>query len=758
MRSALIAQGLALATLMMLMPACTSRLAGPESIPTPGNLPESLSIRQIDGMGNPLQDADSRLRISDSGVITVTASHPDSSLFIEVAAKDPAPGLPQLSLSAGLADSAILLVQPLSVDRLQVGLSMIGETNLPLDQPLLVISATGSASPPQRMASVTPNSPVVNLAFSPAVANRLEWTYYNNGDYDQNGQVTIGDITPLGLHFGKKVSSPNWNVAKVADGDLNGENNVSDLTPIGINFGSSVQSFAIYDSASEGGPFAAFPGGSVSFASASQPPGGGPIPFQMDLQSPTYKNYFMLRVHDGISEALQNSNVVQYEPANQPPVIVASHDALPLNPPGALVNFDASGSSDPDGSITAYHWDYEGDGNFIDGGLSTAKFHYYSKAGSFTPVIRAYDNGGAFSESAFDPIVIGLGITQIIPIDNSGNVLNGISAAYNGNDQHVVSWSVESGGNYSVAQSRSTSSAALNFTAPSLGGLYSEPFLHFSLLLTPGEFGFYYHTVSLGDLRLSLDPTRTGDSYTIGALVQAADLQYDFGKWVSAALVDNDFAAVYAASEPGGGYGKIRFTGKNAGMFNRTISTTAGYKPSLAVVSGNPACCFTTIISDTNHQLQYNRSSDGTGNIWPGAIVVVSGEDVETAQHCMISGFDVVVIVYWSDTDDALRAVASLDKGNVWGSPVTIDVNCDTDDRYVVKVVNGFICVAYARGSEIRICYQSDFLQNVWNAPITAHDTQGLPGRLELLDRQDWPMVYYVDQTNGNLNALHFGP
>jgi PKD repeat protein len=77
-------------------------------------------------------------------------------------------------------------------------------------------------------------------------------------------------------------------------------------------------------------------------------------------------------------------------PANQPPVAAASANPVsgtaPLN-----VAFSAAGSSDPDGSIVAYSW------NFGDGGAGTgaSASHTYTAAGTYTAVLTVTDNGGA---------------------------------------------------------------------------------------------------------------------------------------------------------------------------------------------------------------------------------------------------------------------------------------------------------------------------------------------------------------------------
>ncbi|MCB1222244.1 hypothetical protein KDL30_16410, partial [bacterium] len=74
------------------------------------------------------------------------------------------------------------------------------------------------------------------------------WYYMNPGDYDQNGEVNISDLTPLAIHFGK--SSPGGfdltRVESVVDGDGNGEINIADVSPIGANFGNSVTDYELY--------------------------------------------------------------------------------------------------------------------------------------------------------------------------------------------------------------------------------------------------------------------------------------------------------------------------------------------------------------------------------------------------------------------------------------------------------------------------------------------------------------------------------
>ncbi|MBN2081449.1 hypothetical protein JW859_04485 [bacterium] len=71
------------------------------------------------------------------------------------------------------------------------------------------------------------------------------WTYRNAGDYNQDGMVTVNDITPVGVHFGKGADAADWQVAQVADGNRDGLITVSDITPIGQNFQATVTGYVL---------------------------------------------------------------------------------------------------------------------------------------------------------------------------------------------------------------------------------------------------------------------------------------------------------------------------------------------------------------------------------------------------------------------------------------------------------------------------------------------------------------------------------
>jgi glucose/arabinose dehydrogenase len=102
--------------------------------------------------------------------------------------------------------------------------------------------------------------------------------------------------------------------------------------------------------------------------------------------------------------------------ANQPPVAVAT--ANPTSGDiGMTVNFDGSGSSDPNGDPLSYEWDLDGDGAFDDS-TAVRPSWTYSTAGNYRVSLRVSDGRGGTATAA---ITIGVGrpnVTISAPTDS----------------------------------------------------------------------------------------------------------------------------------------------------------------------------------------------------------------------------------------------------------------------------------------------------------------------------------------------------
>jgi len=254
------------------------------------------------------------------------------------------------------------------------------------------------------------------LFYYPANA-MLSWGYSCLGDYDQNGEVNIADLTPLAQHLGEVSAggpgtpfSPS-SLGGVVDGDGNGEINIGDVTPLGMNFGARVAGYRVYSSeradAHPGEPDAPNGPGTSWLAAVALDVSTKPTARrQLSLQvSPTPTlQYYWVRPYDGALDGAASNDVEVVIPPNQPPVAA-------LTPTGgtatlAHVVWDASASRDPEGPIVRYEWDFDNDGVYEYDATAAAREpggetidpahqdYYYYDPGTFNVSVRVTDGGG----------------------------------------------------------------------------------------------------------------------------------------------------------------------------------------------------------------------------------------------------------------------------------------------------------------------------------------------------------------------------
>ncbi len=91
--------------------------------------------------------------------------------------------------------------------------------------------------------------------------------------------------------------------------------------------------------------------------------------------------------------------------ANNPPVAQANgpYNAM-LGKGQAFVTLDAAGSSDSDGTIIKYEWDF-GDGSAVGTGQSVT--HGYTSTGTYTVTLTVTDNCGETSQSTAEVAIVG---------------------------------------------------------------------------------------------------------------------------------------------------------------------------------------------------------------------------------------------------------------------------------------------------------------------------------------------------------------
>ncbi|NVK88313.1 MAG: S8 family serine peptidase [Gammaproteobacteria bacterium] len=130
---------------------------------------------------------------------------------------------------------------------------------------------------------------------------------------------------------------------------------------------------------------------------------------------------------------------------NLPPLSQFSVDCI-----GLSCDFDGSSSSDSDGSITSYAWDF-GDGNSANGMIQN---HNYTNAGDYTVTLTVTDDGGA-SHSSSQTITV---------VDDSSGGVEAAASGYKIRGRHHIdlTWSGAAGTSVDIFQNGSLLTTTAN--------------------------------------------------------------------------------------------------------------------------------------------------------------------------------------------------------------------------------------------------------------------------------------------------------
>ena len=154
-------------------------------------------------------------------------------------------------------------------------------------------------------------------------------------------------------------------------------------------------------------------------------------------------------------------------PADSPPV--ASFSVSTSAPrQGQLIEFDASSSSDPDGEIVSYEWDYDGNGS-VDGNGQIVS-HVYPQAGRYIASLRVINNS-RLSDAVSHTMVVQPQIEPVAAFTFSpDNQLDGQPVSFNATtssdaDGTITNyqWDMDDDGNYD------STGIAVNYTYPAPG-------------------------------------------------------------------------------------------------------------------------------------------------------------------------------------------------------------------------------------------------------------------------------------------------
>lgn len=114
----------------------------------------------------------------------------------------------------------------------------------------------------------------------------------------------------------------------------------------------------------------------------------------MDLEFGPDGSLYVLDYGDGFFRANPDAGLyrIDYTPGNKAPTARISAEPISSSSAPLTVEFDGSGSTDPEGGALTYEWDFTGDGTFDATGVEAS--HTYTTLGKYTVRLRVTDAQG----------------------------------------------------------------------------------------------------------------------------------------------------------------------------------------------------------------------------------------------------------------------------------------------------------------------------------------------------------------------------
>jgi PKD repeat protein len=139
--------------------------------------------------------------------------------------------------------------------------------------------------------------------------------------------------------------------------------------------------------------------------------------------------------------------------------------AFTMNPTAALttqsVTFDASSSSDTQGTITDYRWDLDGSGKYATGGGGSATLtHAFSAPGTYTVGLETFDNAGQ-SAKVLHTITVSEPPPDTTPPSGGALTVNGVAASAGGSSSFSGSGSFTIGARTDYTETQSLTQSGL---------------------------------------------------------------------------------------------------------------------------------------------------------------------------------------------------------------------------------------------------------------------------------------------------------
>lgn len=123
----------------------------------------------------------------------------------------------------------------------------------------------------------------------------ITWHYRNAGDYNQDGEVNISDITPIAMNYGRTLlTGDETSALSVVDGDGNDSIGITDVTPLAANFLAQVDEYSL-----EGSPENMEAFDRITTIGFNEGTGAGRLLYTLVIDPGTWE-YFRVRPLDAV--------------------------------------------------------------------------------------------------------------------------------------------------------------------------------------------------------------------------------------------------------------------------------------------------------------------------------------------------------------------------------------------------------------------------------------------------------------------------
>jgi PKD repeat protein len=589
----------------------------------------------------------------------------------------------------------------------------------------------------------------------------FSWTERMLGDFNQDSLVGVSDLTPIGQRYDETVDyddpaahdglaywptgdpdnggAANWRLARV-DGNDDGLIYLTDITTIAQHWEERLSGYRLYHQSPSMSEFEMVPNpdepsSPLTIARAAADPGDPGRPFRYTFEhipqaEQGYHQFYVAPYDDSTGTEGTASPILTLPEEGEPPVADLVADVTAGNPP-LTVNFDASGSTDLEGSIDTYEWDFDGDGTYTEETDDPAATHVYPDSGTFTAVVRVTDRSFQTDTASLE-IVVNTPPVAVVVVDPEEAVVPfwvtfAIDNSYDPDGEIVLyEWDTDDDGDYDLE--------------------YTEPTTRARQYTFPGEFLAVLRVTDDGGLT-DTETAKVTPLYGEWAIQTVGDSP-DAGDGCSLAVVGSEPNAVPAIAYHDETVECLRFvrasdpTGTAAWNAPQQLTDDPldeGMDPSLAVISGNPAIAY---FNWGESRVEYIRATNETGSEWTQDPVLITDLHCSDPSLCEVAGRPTVA--YQPNSFDIYYQIADDQYGTAW-STLPRDIDGGGDDHWEpsLAVIGGIPGVAYIRrdSSErfyLMYVHATDTAgADPWNTPVVAYhhgvdDTGFRPSLTEL--------------------------